>query len=115
MLIRLDETDPAPLYRQIAAAVRRGLADGELTEGDRLPPARALAASLGVNLHTVLRGYAELERDGLVQMRRGRGVTVRGQAPDHARLRELVSGLVAEARQQGIRMDELVAMLEEER
>ena|SRR2546423_6285583 len=113
MLLRLNDQDPAPLYQQIAAAVRRALTDGELTAGDRLPPARSLATSLGVNMHTVLRSYAELEREGLVRMRRGRGVSVTDQAPDRARLWELARELTREAHRLGVVRRELIDMLGE--
>jgi GntR family transcriptional regulator len=113
MFVRLDESATSPLYQQIAAAVRRALVAGEVVAGERLPPARALAETLGVNLHTVLRGYAELEREGLVQMRRGRGVTVCGEAPSRARVHDLARQLVAEADRLGISRDELFAILSE--
>jgi DNA-binding transcriptional regulator YhcF (GntR family) len=111
MLLRLNDQDRAPLYQQIAAAVRRAVADGELSPGDRLPPARELASSLGVNMHTVLRGYAELEREGLVRMRRSRGVTVSKTSAGRARLHDLARRLFDEARRLGMDPDEVVAMV----
>jgi GntR family transcriptional regulator len=117
MFVRLDEADASPLYLQIAAAVRRALVEGEVSAGERLPPARALAETLGVNVHTVLRGYAELEREGLVRIRRGRGhgVTVRGEAPGRARIHELARQLADEAGRLGIGRDELLAIVAEHR
>src|SRR5690348_14101288 len=110
MFLRLDEHDSAHLYEQIAAAVRRALMEGELRAGERLPPARALAEALGVNMHTVLRGYAELEKEGLVRMRRGQGVTVCG-APERARIVILARQLLSEAHRTGVGKDELLAIV----
>jgi DNA-binding transcriptional regulator YhcF (GntR family) len=113
MLLRLDDRDDVPLYLQIAASVRGAIANGELAPGDRLPTARTLAASLGVNMHTVLRGYAELEEEGLVSLRRGRGVLVTAESPGRARLLELVREVGREARRLGITPDEVEAMVRE--
>jgi DNA-binding transcriptional regulator YhcF (GntR family) len=113
MLLRLDDRDDVPLYLQIAASVRGAIANGELAPGDRLPAARTLAASLGVNMHTVLRGYAELEQEGLVSLRRGRGVMVTAESPGRARLLELVREVGREARRLGIAPDEVEALLRE--
>ena len=112
MLLTLDDHDAAPLYQQVAAAVRRALIDGELAPGDALPAARDAADALGVNMHTVLRGYAELQREGLITMRRGRGVTVRAVPDGHVELMSQIRELVANARRIGVGRDELLEMME---
>lgn len=71
MLITIDEGSPVPIYAQIAAAVRREVSQGRAASGERLPAARDLAEALGINLHTVLRGYRELREEGIVDVRRG--------------------------------------------
>ncbi|MFH8344023.1 GntR family transcriptional regulator [Streptomyces sp. NPDC018045] len=112
MLFRIDHASPVPLGDQIAAAVRGALADGSVRSGERLPAARALAESLGVNVHTVLRGYQRLKGEGLIELRRGRGAVVTGDAsPGRVRLTEHVGRLVAEARAQGLTDDEVVALV----
>jgi DNA-binding transcriptional regulator YhcF (GntR family) len=113
MLLTLDDDDPGPRYAQIASAVRRALATGGLAPGDRLPPARQLAASLGVNMHTVLRAYGELADEGLVAMRQGRGVTVVAAAPERARLHDMIRQLTAEGRRLGVDPETLAAMIRE--
>lgn len=82
MLLTIDHGDSTPLYEQLAAAVRRGLEEGELHEGERLPSARELAQQLDVNMHTVLRAYAVLSEAGLLKVRRGRGAVVCAPRPD---------------------------------
>ncbi|WIY00645.1 GntR family transcriptional regulator [Amycolatopsis mongoliensis] len=114
MLLRLDDRDTSPLHEKIAAGLRRALAAGEVAVGERLPAARELGASLGVNMHTVLRAYAQLADEGLVVMRRGRGVTV-AAGPDRAGLHHRIRALVDEARRLGIEREELVTMIREAR
>ncbi|MGE0880826.1 MAG: GntR family transcriptional regulator [Acidimicrobiia bacterium] len=102
MLIRIDEQASQPIFTQIAAQIRRAIADGTLPPGRRIPPARELAEGLGVNMHTVLRAYNELRDEGLVEMRRRRGVTVREDAAVHAPLSQLARELVTHARRVGL-------------
>jgi GntR family transcriptional regulator len=78
--IRIDPDDPAPLHQQVAGEIRRAIAEGQAAPGERLPPAKDLAAVLGVNAGAVLRGLRELRDEGLLEFRRGRGVTVVGAA-----------------------------------
>jgi GntR family transcriptional regulator len=75
-VVTVDPSSPVPLGEQLRRALRRALAEGELREGDPLPPVRQLANDLGVNLNTVARAYRELEREGLVSPARGRGTVV---------------------------------------
>src|SRR5437868_14192960 len=110
--IRIDLVDPAPLHQQVAGQIRRAIAEGEARPGERLPPARDLAAVLGVNANTVLRALRVLRDEGLLEFRRGRGVTVAGTPPRGevvARAHELVRF----AREQGYRADEVVRMIED--
>ncbi|MBT2213528.1 GntR family transcriptional regulator [Actinomadura sp. NEAU-AAG7] len=103
MLITIDETSNIPLADQIAAAVRGAVIRGDFAPGDRLPPAREVATALGVNLHTVLRGYQQLREEGLVDMRRGRATTIAASA-DAAGLAitEHIRSLVDLARRSGL-------------
>lgn len=77
MLWNVDRAAPQALHEQIAASVRRAAADGTLAGGERLPPARELAAVLQVNANTVLHAYRTLRTEGLLEFRRGREVRVR--------------------------------------
>jgi GntR family transcriptional regulator len=113
MLIKVDAGSTEPLFSQIAAQVRSAIAGGQVGPGDRLPPARELADALGVNMHTVLRAYGDLRDEGLVDMRRRRGVIVRDASDTRARLLELARELAAEATKQGLSKAELRKLLEE--
>lgn len=102
MLIRISERSSEPIYLQIAAQIRRQVADGTLRAGQTLPPIRELADSLDVNMHTVRAAFAILRGEGLVDMRRGRGVTVLHDAAKHATINDLARALVSEARRVGM-------------
>jgi GntR family transcriptional regulator len=76
--VNLDRAGPAALHDQVAAQIRRAIADGEARAGERLPLAKDIAAVLGVNKNTVLRAMHVLRNEGLLEFRRGRGITVAG-------------------------------------
>jgi GntR family transcriptional regulator len=104
----VDRADPTPLHEQAAAEIRRAIADGQAAPGERLPPARDLAAVLGVNRNTVLR---LLRDEGLLEFRRGRGITVAG-TPQRGAVLAQARELVRLARQHGYRRDELIQIIE---
>ena len=110
--LRVDPSDPVFLHEQVAAEIRRAIADGEAAPGERLPPARDLAKVLGVNANTVLRAMRQLRDEGLVEFRRGYGITVSGHAPSRSALIARVRDLVQYARVQGYQPDELVQIIQ---
>jgi GntR family transcriptional regulator len=112
MLRKIDRRDPIDLYEQVAAEIRRAIADGEAKAGERLPPAKDLAAVLGVNTNTVLRALRLLRDEGLLEFRRGRGISVTG-TPERGAVVQRAKELVEFARQQGYRLDELVEIIED--
>lgn len=109
--VKIDRSEPLELHEQVAAELRRAIADGEARPGERMPPARDLAAVLGVNRNTVLRALRLLRDEGLLEFRRGRGVTVAGTSERGAVLAR-AKELVAFARKQGYRRDELIQIIE---
>jgi GntR family transcriptional regulator len=111
--VEIDLSSPVPLHEQVAAAVRRAIADGEAGPGDRLPAARDLAAVLGVNANTVFRGLRTLRDEGLLEFRRGRGVTVSGAAPRRGMVVVKARELVTLARELGYHPDELAQIIDE--
>jgi len=110
--VKLDRRDDLDLHEQVAAEIRRAIADGEAKPGERLPPARDLAAVLGVNANTVLRALRDLRDEGLLEFRRGRGITVAG-SPERGVLVARARELVRFARTQGYKVDELIRIIED--
>jgi GntR family transcriptional regulator len=110
--VQIDRADPMLLHDQVAADIRRAIADGEAVAGEKLPPARDLAAVLGVNTNTVLRALRLLRDEGLLDFQRGRGITVAGGARRKSVVLTRASELVRLARQEGYRRDELIRLIE---
>jgi len=109
--VKIDRREQTDLYLQVAAEIRRAIADGEAKPGERLPPARDLAAVLDVNTNTVLRSLRLLRDEGLLEFRRGRGIHVAG-TPEQGAVLNQARELVRFAREQGYRTDELVRIIE---
>jgi GntR family transcriptional regulator len=105
----------APLYHQIATRLSIALVTGEFASGDILPGARALAQRLGVATSTVQRAYAELERKGTIETRRGVGTSVRfrtvGGADRTERATLLVRYLFQQSAMLGLSRDEIARAL----
>jgi len=110
--VKVDASDPLDLNEQVAAAIRRAIADGEAKPGERLPPAKDLAAELGVNTNTVLRALRQLRDEGLLEFRRGRGITVSG-TPERGAVVTRARELVDFARRQGYPPEELARIIED--
>jgi GntR family transcriptional regulator len=109
--VHIDRSEPVALHDQVAAEIRRAIADGEAGPGERLPLVKDMAAVLGVNKNTVLRAVHILRDEGLLDFTRGRGITVAGTAQRGAVLRR-VRDLVEFARRQGYRREDLIGMIE---
>jgi GntR family transcriptional regulator len=109
--LKIDRSDPTLLHDQVASEIRRAIADGEAKPGERLPPARDLAAVLGVNANTVLRALRLLRDEGLLEFRRGHGITVTGTASKRSLVIERALELVQFARREGYGRDELLSLI----
>ncbi len=104
--LSVDDQSPVPVYAQLSEQLLGALARGDLAVGEQLPSVRDVAAYLGVNPNTVNRAYAELERFGAVETRRGRGTFVsarrtRRALPGSPRLAEIAEPFVARAQALG--------------
>ena len=108
----IDRSDAALLHDQVAAQIRRSIADGEAGPGERLPPARDIAAVLGVNTNTVLRALRMLREEGLIEIRQGRGIRVTGTPQRGAVLAKAIE-LVQLGRSSGYNRAELLEMIEQ--
>jgi GntR family transcriptional regulator len=110
--VKVDRSEALALHDQVAAEFRRAIAAGEAAPGERLPPAKDLAAVLGVNANTVLRALRLLRDEGLLEFRRGRGVTVAG-SPERGAVIERTKQLLEFARFNGYRKEDLMEILGE--
>lgn len=108
---KVDQSDMTSLHEQVAAELRRAIADGEAKPGERLPPAKDLAAVIGVNTNTVLRALRRLRDEGLLEFRRGHGITVTGTA-DRSAVTSRARDLVRFAREHGYSRSELIQIIE---
>jgi GntR family transcriptional regulator len=117
MDLHISPHDGVPIYLQIVNQVKYLVAAGRLAPGEELPPIRVLAERLTINPNTVARAYRELEVAGVVEKRRTAGTYVADAGSPLARrervkiLSERIDALLAEARQLGIRTDEVVELL----
>ena len=110
--VKVDRQETTELHEQVAAEIRRAIADGEARPGERMPPAKDLAAVLDVNTNTVLRALRQLRDEGLLDFRRGRSVTVAG-TPEQGAVVVRAKELVRFARRHGYRLDELIRIIED--
>jgi GntR family transcriptional regulator len=109
--VNIDRGEPTALHDQVAAAIRRAIAEREADAGDRLPLAKDIAAVLGVNKNTVLRAMHILRDEGLVEFGRGHGITVSG-TPEKGAVISSIRELLAFARSQGYQRDTVIAMIQ---
>ena len=109
--VKIDRSEDIPLHEQVAAEIRRAIAEGEAGPGERLPLAKDLAAVLGVNKNTVLRALHILRDEGLLDFQRGRGITVAG-TPQRGAVLQQARDLVEFARKNGFRRNEVIAIIE---
>ena len=113
-LVTVDPKHPTPIYVQLDHGIRAAIATGRLGIGTQLPTVRQLAVDLRINANTVARVYADLERAGVVETRRGVGTFVSARQPAPARrgreaeLRALVERWAAEAAAKGFEAEDVV-------
>jgi len=117
-MLTISHADPRPMYLQLMEQIRRRIAVGDWQPGQEIPSIRALAAATKVSVITVKRAYLELEREGVLVTRQGRGTFVASNVElgRDLRRRELDEHLEAAARiarEIGIETQELADRLRE--
>jgi GntR family transcriptional regulator len=117
-IVSIDARDATPIYAQLERGLRAAIATGRLAQGEQLPTVRQLAVDLRVNANTVARVYAELERAGVIETRRGVGSFISAKPAqahpprDHERrLRAFVTRVLADADAAGFTAEEIVTAL----
>lgn len=122
-MFHIDTKHPTPLYHQLERSIKFAIATGKLRIGEQLPTVRQLAVDLKINANTVAKVYAELERSGVLETRRGVGTFVQERPSDAAssrrdrerHLRELADHFIAETHSRGFTLDDLIEHLEHRR
>ena len=117
-VLTVDPRDSTPIYAQLERGVRAAIATGRLRPGDQLPTVRQMAVDLQVNANTVARVYAELERSGVIETKRGVGSFI-AATPAQAhppreherRVRSFVTRVLADADAHGLTVDDVIAGL----
>src|SRR6266705_1321026 len=117
-ILSIDQRDPTPIYAQLERALRAAVATSQLRPGDQLPTVRQLAVDLQINSNTVARVYAELERAGVIETKRGVGSFI-SATPAQAhppreherRLRAFATRVLADAELAGFTIDDVIAAL----
>ena len=122
-MFHIDTKHPTPLYHQLERSIKFAIATGKLRIGDQLPTVRQLAVELKINANTVAKVYAELERSGVLQTRRGVGTFVQERPAEVAfnrrdrerQLRELTDHFIAETHSRGYSIEQVIEHLESRR
>jgi GntR family transcriptional regulator len=117
-VVAVDPSDKTPIYAQLERGLRAAIAAGRLGPGDQLPTVRQLAVDLSVNANTVARVYTDLERDGVIETRRGVGSFIsatpaqaRSPREHDRRLKAFATRVLADAAAAGFTADEVISAL----
>ncbi len=110
---RIDRRSGVATYQQLVNQTKHALRLGLLQPGDQLPTAKEVVATTSINPNTVMKAYRELEREGLVEGRRGMGTFVSASLPqpDAGQLREELAGWMRRAREDGLEREYVEALV----
>ena len=113
----LDQTDGAPIYRQIIRQIEYGILSGKLKTGDKLPTIRSLAVELKTNPNTIAKAYGELEILGILETQVGSGTYISNKRPEpkddglEKKIQELVNRFIRDMQGLGVEKQNLAALL----
>ena len=117
-VVDIDPRDKTPIYTQLERGLRAAMATARLKPGDQLPTVRQLAVELKINANTVARVYADLERNGVIETRRGVGSFVtasgdqaRSRREHEKRLRAYATRVLADGATHGFTAEEIINAL----
>ncbi len=114
-MILLDYRDKRPIYEQVVEKLERLIVGGGLEANTKMPSVRALALELAVNPNTIQRAYAQLEQEGYLYTVSGRGSFVAHESEwrdaKEAELTKKLQAAVQEAREAGMKREQLEAMI----
>jgi GntR family transcriptional regulator len=119
--LQIDTKSGVPYYRQIIEQVKHAIAQGRLAPGDQLPTVRQLAVDLSVNPNTVIRGYRELEIEGVLDTQQGSGTFVGGKRPEIDQLErqrmldQILTELLARGSSYGFSLEDVLEGLRQRR
>jgi GntR family transcriptional regulator len=118
-MFQIDSNHPTPLYAQLGRSIRFAIATGRMRIGEQLPTVRQLAVDLRINANTVAKVYAELERAGIVETRRGVGTFISARPAEASsrrdrerELRDVADHFIAETGTRGFTLDDLIEHLQ---
>src|SRR5258708_30480089 len=121
-MFQVDSNHPTPLYAQLERSIRFAISTARLQIGDQLPTVRQLAVELRINANTVARVYAELERAGVVETRRGVGTFVSARPREATtrrdrdrHLHELADHFISETHTRGLSVGDVIDHLQSRR
>ena len=117
--MNLNFNSPVPIYQQMVDEVKKALARGELSPGDKIPSLKERAQMSKVNPNTVQRAYQEMEREGLTETLRGQGTYIRNDPALLVQIRTemaqaAVRQFIGEMRELGLRAEDIERMLRNE-
>ena len=118
MILNLSELSDEPLHAQVSRQIRAKVLSEDLASGESLPSIRALAKEQRISVITVQRAYDDLEREGLLQARRGKGfwvapiAAVKKRAIAEGRFEQALANLVSQGVAESLSRTDMRRILE---
>lgn len=120
LFYQIDPHSGLPVYRQVMDQTKHYIASGALVAGDQLPSIRELATRLSVNPATIVKAYNELQNEGVMEIKQGKGAFVSDGLPEkeipgrRLQVSRIARQLAVESQQLGMPLDEALGLVEDE-